>query len=203
MINIDKKTYKISNKNYYKIKPNKNQIIISSSLRKDNYHIKRLQNKDYGNTKKWNTFTISRNGNIHQHYDDKYYSDFLGIKESDKKSISIVLENMGCLFETISGKYINWLNEFCNNDRVVEKEWLEYNFWEKYDDEQIDSLINLINFLCEKHNIPKKFIEFHTYHKNINKFNGIVFKGNYIEDTININPLLNINRLTKMLCYNN
>jgi len=200
---IDVKTYKISKDNHYKTKTKKSQIIIGSSLRKDNYHIKRLLHKEYGNTKKWNTFTISRDGKIYQHYDDKYYSDFLGIKEGDKISISIVLENMGCLFETESGKYMNWLNEFCDNDRVVEKEWLSYDYWEKYTDDQLDSLIELIEFLCDKHNIPKTFIEFHSYHKNIHKFKGIVFKGNYIEDSSDMNPLLNTDQLTEMLSNNN
>lgn len=202
-MHIDKETYKISGNNHYKSKTKKSQIVIGSSLRKDNYHIKRLQHKDYGKTKKWNTFTISRDGTVYQHYDDKYYSDFLGLKEGDKKSISIILENMGCLFETSSGKYMNWLNEFCDKNLVVEKEWLGYDFWEKYRDEQLESLVNLINILCDKHNIPKKFIEFHTYHKNTHKFKGIVFKGNYVEDSSDINPLLNIDQLTEMLCNDN
>jgi N-acetyl-anhydromuramyl-L-alanine amidase AmpD len=202
-MHIDKETYKISTYNHYKTKTVKTQIVIGSSLRKDNNHIKRLQHKEFGKTKKWNTFTINREGNIYQHYDDKYHSDFLGVKEGDKRSISIVLENMGCLFETTSGEFINWLNEFCIKDRVVEKEWLDYDFWEKYSDEQLDSLINLINFLCEKHNIPKTFIEFYTYHKNTHKFKGIVFRGNYIEDSSNMNPLLNIDQLTEMLSNDN
>ncbi|MDA3780013.1 MAG: N-acetylmuramoyl-L-alanine amidase [Bacteroidales bacterium] len=203
MMHIDKETYKISNNNHYRNNTKKSQIVIGSSLRKDHYHIKRLQHKDYGKTKKWNTFTISRDGKIYQHYDDKYYSDFLGVKEGDKKSISIILENMGCLFETSSRKYINWLNEFCDINQVVEKEWFGYDFWEKYSDDQIDSLVDLINLLCDKHNIPKKIIEFHTYHKNTYKFKGIVFKGNYIEDSTDINPLLNTDQLIEMLSNDN
>lgn len=203
MMHIDKETYKISKNNHYKTKTKKTQIVIGSSLRKDNYHITRLKHKEYGNSKKWNTFSISRNGNIYQHYDEKYYSDFLGVKEGDKISISILLENMGCLFKTSSGKYMNWLNEYCDADRVVEKEWLGYDFWEKYSDEQLESLVKLINFLTEKHNIPKKFIDFHTYHKNTHKFKGIVFKGNYIEDSSDMNPLLNTDQLIEMFGNDN
>jgi len=107
---IDKTTYKIKEVNRYRTQIAKTQIVLATSLRKDNYHIKRLLHKDFGKTKKWNTYTISRDGVVYQHYDDKYHTDFLGVKEVDKQSISIVLENMGCLFQTSESKYINWLN---------------------------------------------------------------------------------------------
>ena len=198
MMHIDKETYKISEKNHYKTKNVKTQIVIGVSLRKDNRHITRFQHKDYGETKRWNTYTISRDGKIYQHYDDKYYSDFIGIKEGDKRSISIVLENMGALFQIVSGKHINWLNEVCEEEYVVKKKWLGYEFWEKFPDAQIESLILLCRELCEKHSIPKIFIEFLHYHKEIHKFKGIVFKGNYIEDSNDLHPFLNISKLNEL-----
>ena len=75
IMKIDKKTYKIDKKNYYQTKYTKKQIILAGSLRKDNYHIKRLQKKEYGKTKKWCTYSIARDGVIYQHYDPHYYSD--------------------------------------------------------------------------------------------------------------------------------
>lgn len=200
MMHIDKETYKISETNKYETQSVKTQIVVATSLRKSNFHITRLQHK-YDTTKKWNTYTISREGQVYQHYGDKYYTDFLGIKEGDKRSISIVLENMGCLFQIAdaNNKYINWLNEYCEKDRIVEKEWVGYNFWEKFPDIQIESLIMLCGKLCEKHKIPKTFIDFHTYHKQTHKFKGIVFRGNYIEDSSDMNPLLDIPKLNEML----
>lgn len=195
---IDKLTYKIKSDNRYKTKSPKTQIVIATSLRKDNRHITRLQHKDFGKTKKWNTYTINRDGKVFQHYDDAYHSDFLGVKEGDKRSISIVLENMGALFQ-VGNKHINWLNEVCDEKNVVEKEWFGYNFWERFPDEQIDSLIELCGELCEKYGIPKKFIDFSHYHKDIYKFKGIVFRGNYIEDSSDMIPLLEIPKLNGML----
>jgi len=199
MMHIDKNTYPISENNRYKTQTVKTQIVVSTSLRKDSRHITRLQHKDYGATKRWNTYTISREGIVYQHYDDKYHTDFLGVKEGDKRSISIVMENMGCLFETPTGKHINWLNEVCEEERVVEQEWLGYEFFEGFPDVQIESLISLCKELCEKHNIPKTFIEFHHYHKEIHKFKGIVFRGNYIKDSSDMNPLLESSQLNEML----
>jgi len=199
MIEIDKKKYKVSKDNHYKTKTVKTQIVLGVSLRKKDYHITRLKHKDYGKTKKWNCFTISRDGMVHQHYDEKYYTDFLGIKEGDKKSISIVLENMGNLFKTSDGKFMNWLNEYCPVECVGEYDWSNNNYWETFDDKQINSLVELCLMLCDKHGIPKKCFETHHHHKNISKFSGIVFRSNYIEDSSDINPLFNINKFNELL----
>jgi len=196
---IDKETYKIKADNRYKTKSAKTQIVIATSLRKNSHHITRLQHKDYGNSKKWNTFTIGRDGTVYQHFDEKYHSDFLGVKEGDKSSISIVLENMGALFQTEVHKHINWLNEVYDEENVVEKEWLGYEFWERFPDAQMESLITLCKEMCEKHNIPKKFIEFSHHHKEIHKFRGIVFRGNYIEDSSDMTPLLDISEMNEKL----
>lgn len=198
-MHIDKETYKIKQANRYKTKTPKTQIVIGVSLRKDSHHITRLQHKDFGKTKRWNTYTISRDGKIYQHYDDKYHTDFLCIKEGDKQSISIVLENMGTLFQISNGKHINWLNEECLKENVVEREWLGYDYWERFPETQLKSLVWLCNDLCDKHSIPKEFMDFCYYHNQTNKFKGIVFRGNYIEDSSDMNPLLEIPKLTLML----
>jgi N-acetyl-anhydromuramyl-L-alanine amidase AmpD len=196
---IDSTTYGIKEVNRYKTQTVKTQIVLATSLRKDNYHITRLLHKDFGKSKKWNTYTISRDGLVFQHYDNKFHSDFLGIKEADKQSISIVLENMGCLFQTPNGQHINWINEICDEDNVVEKEWLGYNFWENFSDVQLESLIVLCKELCEQYTIPKVCIDFHHYHKDTVRFKGIVFRSNYIEDSSDINPLFDIEKFNKML----
>lgn len=189
---IDDTTYCIKEINRHKTQIAKTQIILATSLRKDSHHIIRLQHKEYGETKKWNTYTVSRTGEIYQHYDPKFHSDFLGIKDADKKSISIVLENMGCLFAVPNNKYINWLNESCEIENIVEKQWFGYNFWEKFTDEQLESTVMLCRRLCDDFAIPKIVIDFHHYNKDIIKFKGIVFRSNYIEECTDINPLFDI-----------
>lgn len=189
---IDKKTYKTNTDNHYKTKQVKTQIVIGTSLRKNSYHITRLLHKDYGKSKKWNTYTINRKGEIFQHFDDKLYSNFLGVKDGDKHSISIILENMGNLFRLDDDKFINWLNEVCDENQVIKHKWSGYNYWEKFTDEQIKSVVELCTSLCKKHKIEKKCFETHHYHKDISKFKGIVFRSNYIEDSSDINPLFNI-----------
>lgn len=200
---INKTDFIINENNYYNIKTKKKQIVIGLSMRKDNNHIIRLKHKEFGQSKKWNMYTISRNGDIIKHFDDNYYSNFIDKKNTDKKIISIVIENMGYLEQTIEGDYINWLNEACSNERVFEKKWLGKHYWELIDNKQFESLIWLCNEMCLKHNIPNKTIGFSHYHKDAAKFNGILFKSNYFEDGIMYNPSIDINKLNKELNNDN
>lgn len=196
---IDKKTYKIEPINYYNVDYSKTQIILASSLRKNSNHLIRLKHKDFGKTKKWNTFTITRNGLIYQHYDPKKYTDFIGIKKVDKQSISIVLENIGYLIENSNSDYVNWINEICDKDNVFERKWMGYNYWEKFTDKQIITTVELCKKICEDFNIEKTLIEFRNYHKDIAKYNGIVFKSNYYEESGDVNPNIEIPKFNELL----
>ena len=198
-LEIDDITYAVKEVNRYKTQIAKTQIVLASSLRKDSNHIIRLQNRDYHKTKTWNTYTVSRTGIIYEHYDPKFHSDFLGIKEADKKSISVVMENMGCLFVTKDDKYINWINEVCETVNVEERKYLGYGFWEKFTPEQIESTTHLCNMLCEEFNIPKQVIDFHHFNKDIVKYRGIAFRSNYVEDSSDVNPLFDIQRFNETL----
>ncbi|MFW6243133.1 MAG: N-acetylmuramoyl-L-alanine amidase [bacterium] len=196
---INKDKYKLDSNNYHKKKSDKTQIVLSFSLRKDDYHIKRLQKKEFGQTKEWNTFTISRNGDIYQHFDPKYYSNYIGDKFGNKLAITITLENMGSLVKLDNGTFINFLNEECDEENVVEKNWIGFNYWEKITNEQFNSVVELCNMLCDDFDIPKTCIEFNHYHKDIKNFNGIAFKGNYIIDCSDLNPTFNINKFSSKL----
>mgnify|MGYP000906399054 CR=1 FL=1 len=196
---VDNITYGVKEINHYKTQNVKNQIVLATSLRKGSYHITRLQHKEFGKTKRWNTFTVTRDGVVYQHYNPKFHSDFLGIKEADKQSISIVLENMGSLFQTPSGKHINWLNEICDEENVIEKNYLGYSYWENFTEEQIISTVELCKKLSREFNIPKNCMEFHYFHKDTLKFRGIVFRSNYIQDSSDINPLFDIEKFNVML----
>jgi N-acetyl-anhydromuramyl-L-alanine amidase AmpD len=194
-LTIDKKTYKT--KNHYKTKNPKTQIVIGSSLRWGSNHLIRLQHKEMGASKTWPTFTIRRDGLIYQHFDSKFHSDFLGIKEADKQSISIILENMVHLYKTDFG-YVNFIDEWCDEKRVIKKKWLDFEHWEKYDDVQITALVKLCQMLCDLHNIPRRVIDFHHYHEKIIKYKGIVLRGNHINGSTDNNPILDIPTLKQI-----
>ena len=205
MINIDKETYKKNNTNFYKTsKYKKNQIILAGSLRKKNFHIKRLSKKEGGNSKKWPTFSISREGKIFQHYDPKYYSDFMDNKDIDRHSISIVLENMGVLYyDHASFKYFNWILEECSEENIYEKNWKGYRYWEKYTDQQFNATINLCKFLCEKFKIPLKSLGFNIFINNTSKFSGIVTRSNFDVSYDDLNPSFDFKLFSETLITEN
>lgn len=188
---IDTESYKIDEINYNKIKSKKKQIVLSSSLRRGNNHLIRLEHKEFGKTKRWNTYTITRDGVIYEHYDPIYSSNFLNIENIDKQSISVVLENMGHLVKN-NDIYINWINEECEKELIAEKKWNIYQYWEVYTDKQIKSCVELCKFLCDKFKIKNNLIEFSSYHKDIHKYNGIIYQSNCIENSDDVNPFLEI-----------
>ncbi len=197
---IDKETYKLESKNFYEKISLKTQIVIGNSLRKDHNYLKHLQIKEIGNSKEWNMFTISREGIIYQHFDPKYYSDFIGIKKIDKQIISIILENIGGLIKISNYGYVNLLNEkYDNPKQLEEKEWMNFNYWEIYKTKQINALIYLIQNLIKEFKISPLFIEFPFYHKDIIYNGGIVFKSNYEENSVDLNPFLDIYKLQNKL----
>ena len=188
MLKVDVETYSVEPKNYYKSICAKKQIVLCGSLRNDNHGIIHLQHKEFRKSKKWNAFTISREGIIYQHYNPKYYGDFLGVKEIDKQAISVVLENSGGLFKLSENEYVNWINEPCLIENVYKQSWSNYGYWEQYSDKQIKATFDLCKHLCKEFNIRLKIIEFNLYHKETIKFNGIVSRSNYFEAATDINP---------------
>tara|TARA_R110002126_G_scaffold252765_1_gene395833 strand:+ start:70 stop:372 length:303 start_codon:yes stop_codon:yes gene_type:complete len=100
-MNIDKKKYKLSDKNYNKKEFKKHQVVLGNSFADNLNHVKGWEYRLGGDYTKTSAYTIDRKGNIYQHYDPKYYSDFIGDKMIDKKSISITIENQGWLLKDL------------------------------------------------------------------------------------------------------
>lgn len=197
---IDNKFYKVSSDNYHKTKNKKKQIILAGSLRASGNHIKRLQKKDYGKSKKWSTYSISREGYIYEHFDPSYYSDFMGIKDIDKKSISIVLENMGGVyFDNETEEWLNWAMEKCPENRVFEKNWKHCRYWEAYTEEQFNSTVQLCKYLCETYNVKLDCLGFNVHHDETHKFDGIVTRSNYDISYNDLNPSFDFKRFLECL----
>jgi len=186
-LKIDKESYKASDVSYYNEIYNKKQIILGSTLRKDSHYLTHLSYKDLGKTKSYNTYTITRDGIIYEHFDPKYYSDYIDVKEIDKYSISILFENMNVLLKT-DNKFHNLIGEECERDCVAKKLWNGFNYWEIYTDKQIDSGMKLIKKLCKEHNIKQNTIGFNSFNKDAIKYQGIVSKSNLFENYLDVNP---------------
>ena len=192
---IDTETHAVEPQNYYRAKHKKTQIILGGSGRHESNYLIHMKNKEYGKTKKYCTYTISRDGTIYQHYDPKYYSDFMGDKEIDKKSISIVLENMGLLsYDHIINSYCNWEMQSCPDEFVFEKNWKGCRYWEKYTDDQFLSTIKLCDHLCKKYDIECDNIGHNSREDGTKDFKGIVSRSNFDSDYLDLNPSFNFKK---------
>jgi len=197
---IDRKTHKIDSKNYNSIKNKKTQIILAGSLRKDSNHILRLKKKDFGTTKTWPTFTIRRDGKVFQHFDPNYSSEFMNNKEIDKKSISIVLENMGMLsYDFEKNQYSNWINEVCNEKLVYEKLWKTNRYWESYTEKQYNATLNLCVYLCRNFGIKQDTWGHNVLVESAFTYHGILTRSNYDSEYYDLNPSFDFKRFLKEL----
>jgi len=192
---IDKEKYKLNESNYYDSVYKKTQIVIGHSGRKEMRHFDSWLYRRNGQYKKTSAFSIDTEGNVYQHFDPKYYSDFLG-NEQDKCNISITLVNQGWLKLNEMNVYVDWLGHiYSRSIEPFEKNWRDYRYWAKYTEEQFSSLKNLIDHICEEFNIERKIIDYNVYDSEVDIFKGITFRSNYYADLTDVSPAFEIEKI--------
>jgi hypothetical protein len=192
---IDKKTYELPPKNYHNLVYEKTQIVVGHTGRKKMRHFESWVNRRNGKYKKTTPFTIDVDGTIHQHYDPKYYSEFLGC-EQDKCNIPIILVNQGWLKLNNMNVYVDWLGHiYSKNIDPIERSWRDYRYWSKYTEEQFISLKKLIDYLCQEFNINRRVIDNNVYDENIDLFKGVTFRSNYSRDLTDVSPAFEIEKI--------
>jgi len=175
----------------------KKQILLTHTSRNIQDYISSLKNRYNGEYKKLPNYVISRKGDIIQIIPSDTYSKYLKVASYNKQSIIISLENLGWLRKNqLTDGYINWIGNIYK-DKVYERKWRGHFFWQPYTDEQMTSLSNLINDLCDKFEIPKTTIGHNVKMDKIEKFNGIASYSNYSVERTDLNPSFNFEQLKK------
>jgi N-acetyl-anhydromuramyl-L-alanine amidase AmpD len=117
-------------------------------------------------------FIIGANGTIVQCFSSRDWAYHLGLKESifkaskvpylslDPISIGIEVCNWGPL-SFKNGKYYNYVGGEVNASNVttLEVPYKKHKHWFTYTDAQIESLRQLVVYLCETYDIPKDYNE--------------------------------------------
>jgi len=189
-VKINNVLYKIPNTNYIEKEKSKHQIVIGGTLTQNMVHVKGWTTRVGGNFKRTAPFTIDINGNIFQHYDPKYYSEFLGIESLDEQIIPILIENEGWLEKDVyTDEYINWLgNTYNRRDEVAKTKWRGKNYWAPYSEQQLESALDLVRYLSKRFNIPRKVVYHNTWFDEAPEYNGIVYKSNFERHFTDLNP---------------
>lgn len=129
-------------------------------------------------------FIVGENGTIVQCFSSKHWAWHLGIDSQDfavrglgyknlnKLSVGIEVCNWGMLKER-NGKFYNYVGGEINPSYVttLEAPYKGYLHWYRYTDSQIESLRQLVVYLCETYDIPK------TYREQIWGLDLEAFKG--------------------------
>lgn len=187
---------------YGKFKPKgktkqKSQIVLCHSSREAEEYLASLQFRYNGNFDRIPTFFISKSAQVYQFLPENTYSKFFNNEKVNQKSIFIVLENLGWLEKKpLSNSYINWKGSIYN-DKVFEKKWRDYFFWDPYPDHQVYVLSELCERICEEMNIEKKSSGHNTKIDGIENFEGIVSRSNYDSRFTDLNPSFDFQKLFK------
>lgn len=108
-------------------------------------------------------FIIDRDGTIFQCFDEKKWIYSLGVKgatNTEKHGIPIEIVSLGFLFKE-GEKYYAYPNypskigksEVKESD-VLTLDFKGYQYWQKYTDKQVESIISLVRWLVEEYSIP-------------------------------------------------
>lgn len=154
-------------------------------------------------------------GNIVQAFPSKYWANHLGLankhfepfglkyKQLNDISIAIEICNWGYLTKETNGTFKNYVGGTVSADEVVElgAPYRGYKFYHKYTDAQLNSLKDLLVYLCAKYEIPKAYREniFEVNKDCLGGVSGIWSHTSCRQDKWDCVPQLNLKNLLKTL----
>lgn len=183
---LDKKGLNIS-----KRKTKKTQILLYDTQRRFDDFINKLKYRNDGKYDDIPHFVVTKLGMVYQIFDTDYSSVTFDNPKTDKKIIKIALENLGWLNKnTITGFLNNWIGDPYRSEPYI-RNWRNYYFWDRYTENQMESVSQLCEHLCDEHSIFKQTVPSSGYLENVHNFVGIVCKSNFSNIYTDINPSFN------------
>lgn len=186
---INNETYPLDKDKYYSKIHKKNQIVIGHTFTSDMSHYIGWKNRYNGKYKKNAAFTIDIDGNIYQHFDPKYYSNFLNIDNVDEYIIGVTLVNRGWLMKNDETNiFYDYLNRPVETLDVIDKKWRNHRYWFNYTEEQINSLIELCEYLSKRFGIKLQVLPHNIKIDDVYDYEGVVFRSNYMKEFTDLSP---------------
>ncbi len=195
----------INENQYFKEKQFKNQIVIHHTAGGSN-----ADNVIHG----WNfnvervatAYVIDGLGVVKQAFEPEYWAYHLGLKSGNnlslnKGSIGIEICNWGQLIKK-GDKYYNYINkEVPENEVVFLKKFRGFEYYHKYNDLQLASLKKLLQELCAKFAINKKYNSdmWDISPNALSGVNGIYTHVSYRSDKNDMSPQINLIEMLKTL----
>jgi hypothetical protein len=180
-------------------KTRKKQIVLTNTAYPINdflVKIKLRYNKKYN---KVPAYTIDRSGTLFFHHNPENDTNFFENDILNKNAIVISLENVGWLdYVEDKGVYIDWRG-LPYNGNVVERLWRYKKYWAEYTDEQINTLLELIDYLCIELSVEKNFVGNNVFLDDAIKFKGVLTRSNFNKNYNDLTPAFNFEKLIKKI----
>ena len=177
----------------------KNQIILTHTGRNVENYLASLLYRCNGKFDRIPNYVIKKNGDILQLLDNIEHTNYFNEPNINRNGIIISLDNLGWLEkQPLENYYVNWIGDIYNGI-PYERKWRDYFFWDKYTNNQYESLTTLIKILMSEMKIPKEISGHNTKINGIEMFKGVVSKSNFDVNSTDVNPSFDFDKLRNML----
>ena len=182
-----------------KVEKEKKQIVLTHTSRNLIDYMVSLKLRFNGDPMKLPHYLISRDGKVLKVLDDMVNSNYTGNDIINYKSIIICLENLGWL-EKVSLKnyHTNWIGNIYK-EKVLDRKWRDYFFWQPYTDIQLEKTAELCKELCKKHKIELRCVGHNTKVKGVESFLGIITRSNFDDFATDLSPAFDFEKFNKLL----
>ena len=177
----------------------KNQIVLTHTGRNVENYLVSLRYIYNGKFDRIPNYVIKKNGDILQLLNDIEHTNYFKEPNINRNGIIICLENLGWLEkQPLENQYVNWIGDIYNG-KPFERKWRDYFFWDKYTDEQIDSLTTLCKTIIKEKRMNKDIIGHNTKVRNVELFEGIVTRSNFDSNITDVSPAFDFEKFRKKL----
>ena len=177
----------------------KNKIILTHTGRNVENYLASLLYRCNGKFDRIPNYVIKKNGDILQLLDNIEHTNYFNEPNINRNGIIISLDNLGWLEkQPLENYYVNWIGDIYNGI-PYERKWRDYFFWDKYTNNQYESLTTLIKILMSEMKIPKEISGHNTKINGIEMFKGVVSKSNFDVNSTDVNPSFDFDKLRNML----
>jgi hypothetical protein len=177
----------------------KKQIILSHSSREIKNYLMSLKYRYNGKYDKIPNYVINREGKILKLLNDNEHSNYFSDTNINRNSIIICLENLGWMEkEPLKNSHINWIGNIYK-EKIYEKKWRDYFFWQPYTEIQIENTVELCKKLTKELSINKECIGHNTKINGVERYEGIVTKSNFDIEFTDVSPAFNFEQFINQI----
>jgi N-acetyl-anhydromuramyl-L-alanine amidase AmpD len=148
-------------------------------------------------------YIVDRDGTIFEVFEPNCWCHHLGLDHHENKSlnehsIGIEIASEGAL-KMVSEKLFAFDGKMLVHDSFVklEQEWRGYQYFDAYEESQIASVIELVNYLCDRFGVPRELPagDKTRFDMSLIGFSGVLSHCNVRSDKTDVHPMFPFNRL--------